>query len=92
MIQSTLREYNASSQLISSVKRMFVESPNARKVMRVWMVNSFQFNGMETQGFPSANSPASFRGTRPAVQNRPSCQTKAKGAFDLLTHHKTKQL
>ena len=31
------------------------------------MVNSFQFNGMETQGFPSANSPAPFRGTGPAV-------------------------
>ena len=67
MIQSTLHAYNASSQLISSVKRMFVESPNARKVTQVGMVNSFQFNGMETQGFPSANSPAPFRGTGPAV-------------------------
>ena len=71
---------------------MFVESPNARKVMRVRMVNSFQFNGMETQGFPSANSPASFHGTGPAVQNHSSYQTKAKGTFDPLTHHKTKQL
>ena len=67
MIQSMLRAYNASSQLISSIKRMFVESPNATKVTRVGMVNLFQFNGMETQGFPSANSPALFRGTGPAV-------------------------
>ena len=35
MIQSALRAYNASSQLISSVKRTFVENPNARRVMRV---------------------------------------------------------
>ena len=41
MIQRTLRAYNASSQLIISVKRMFVENPNARRVMRVGMVNSF---------------------------------------------------
>ena len=67
MIQSTLLAYNASSQLISSVKHMFVESPNATKVTQVRMVNSFQLNGMETQGFPSAKSPASFRDTGPAV-------------------------
>ena len=67
MIQSMLRTYNASSQLISSVKRTFVESPNARKVMRVGMVNSFQLNSMETQGLPSANSPTPFHGKGPAV-------------------------
>ena len=67
MIQSALRAYNVSSQLISSVKHTFVDSPNARKVTRVGMVNSLQFNGMETQGFPSVNSPAPFRGTGPAV-------------------------
>ena len=88
MIQSILHAYNASSQLISSVKRTFVETPNARKVTRVAMVNSFQFNGMETQSFP----PAPFRHTGPAVYNHSSCQTQAKGAFDPLTHHKTKQL
>ena len=67
MIQSMLCAYNASSLLISSIKRMLVESPNARKVMQVGMVNSFQLNGMETQGFPSAKSPAPFRRTGPAV-------------------------
>ena len=41
MIQSALRAYNVSSQLISSVKDMFVESPNARKVMLVGMINSY---------------------------------------------------
>ena len=46
---------------------MFVESPNARKVMRVGMVNSFQLNGMKTQGFPSAKSSAPFCSTGPAV-------------------------
>ena len=67
MIQSTLRAYNASSQLISSVKCTFVENPNARKVTRVGMVNSFQFNGMEIQGIPSANSPVPFHGTGLAI-------------------------
>ena len=67
MIQSTLRPYNASSLLISSIKCTFLESTNARKVMRVGMVNSFQLNGMETQSFPSAKSPAPFRGTGPEV-------------------------
>ena len=67
MIQSVLRAYNASSQLISSIKGTFIESPNARKVMRVGMVNSFQLNDMETQGFPSAKSPAPFCGTGPAA-------------------------
>ena len=32
-IQRMLHTYNVSGQLISSVKRTFVESPNARKVM-----------------------------------------------------------
>ena len=45
------------------------------------VIHSFQFNGMETQGFPSANSPAPFRYTGPAVQNCSSCQTQAKGAL-----------
>ena len=67
MIQSTLCACNASSQLISSVKRMFVESPGARKVTRVRIVNLFQLNGMETQDFPSAKLPTPFRGTGPAV-------------------------
>ena len=67
MIQSALLAYNTSSQLISSVKHTFVESPNVTKVKRVGMVNSFQLNGMETQGFPSAKSPAPFRDTGPAV-------------------------
>ena len=69
MIQSALhtRAYTASSKLISCIKRMFVENLNTSKVMRVGMVNSFQLNGMENQGFPSAKSPAPFRGTGPAV-------------------------
>ena len=45
MMQSTLYAYNASSQLVSSIKGMFVGSPNARKVMQVSMVNQFQLNG-----------------------------------------------
>ena len=67
MIQSTLRAFNASSQLVSSAKGMFVEIPNARLVTRVVMVNPFRLNGMETQGFPSAKPPALFHGTGPAV-------------------------
>ena len=67
MIQSALHAYNASSQLISSVKGTFVEGLNARKAKRVEMVNSFQLNGMEIQVFPSANSPAPFHGTGPVV-------------------------
>ena len=67
MIQSALRTYNASSQLVSSTKGMFVEIPNARLVTRVGMVNPFQINGMETRAFPSAKLPALFRGTGPAV-------------------------
>ena len=67
MIQSALCAYNANSQLISSVKHMFVDSPNTRKVTQVVMINSLKFNGMETQGFPSVNSPAPFRGTGPAA-------------------------
>ena len=64
MMQSALR---ASSQLVSSAKGTFVEILNARLVMRVGMVNPFQLNGMETQGFPSAKPPALFRGIGPAV-------------------------
>ena len=67
MIQSMLCACNASSQLISSVKGTFVESPNARKVTRVRIVNSFQLNGMETQDLPLAKSPTLFRGTGAAL-------------------------
>ena len=67
MMQSTFCAYNASSQLISSVKGMFVESLNVEKVMRVGIVNPFRLNGMETQGFPSAKLPAPFCGTEPAA-------------------------
>ena len=80
---------NASSQLVISVRGTFVESPNARKVMRVGMVNQFQLNGMETQGFPSL---ALFHGTGPTVEKYSSCQAQAKGAFDMLMHCETKQL
>ena len=41
--------YNASSQLISSIKGTFVDSPNARKVTQVRMVILFQLNSMEIQ-------------------------------------------
>ena len=54
MMLSMLHSYNASSQLVDSVKSTFVESPNAREVMQVRMVNPFQLNDMEIQGFPSA--------------------------------------
>ena len=67
MMQSMLRAYNAISQLVSSTKGTFVEIPNARLVTQVGMVNLFQLNGMETQGFPSAKPPALFRSTGPAV-------------------------
>ena len=58
---------NGSSQLISRLKRTFVENPNTRKVMLVGIVNSFQLNGMETQGFPLPEQPTPLRGTGPAV-------------------------
>ena len=67
MIESKLRAYNVSSQLISSIKGTFVESLKARKVTGDGMVNPFRLNSMETQGFPSAKSLAPFRGTGPAV-------------------------
>ena len=92
MMQSMLHAYNASNQMVISIKSMFVESLNARKVMQVGMVNPFPFNSTETQGFPSVKPPTPFCGTRPAIQDHSSCQTHAKGAFDMLTHHKTKQL
>ena len=38
-----------------------------KEVTLVGMVNSFQLNGMEILGFPSAEPPAPFRGTGPAV-------------------------
>ena len=55
--------------MVSSAKGTFVEIPNVRKVMRVGMVNPFQLNSMEIQGFPSAKPPKLFRarGTGPAV-------------------------
>ena len=67
MMQSVLRAYNASSQLVSSTKGTFVEILNARLVTLVGMVNPFRINGMETQGFSSAKSPALFCGPEPAV-------------------------
>ena len=45
MMQNALYAYNASSQLVSSIKGMFVGSPNARKVTQVSLVNKFQLNG-----------------------------------------------
>ena len=41
MMQTVLRAYNASSQLASSAKGMFVEIPNTGLVMRVSMVYPF---------------------------------------------------
>ena len=67
MMPSMLCAYNASSQLVSSAKGTFVEIPNARLVTQVGMVNPFQLNGMETQGFPSAKPPALFHGIGPTV-------------------------
>ena len=48
MMQSALCAYNASSQLVSSIKGAFVKSPNAQKVMWVSMVKAFCLNDMET--------------------------------------------
>ena len=56
------------------------------------VVNLFQLNSTEIQGFLSAKSPTPFHSTRSAVKIVPHAQTKAKGAFDLLTYHETKQL
>ena len=42
--------------IVSSVKDMFIESLNARKVMRVSMVNPFQLNGMEPKAFYYLNN------------------------------------
>ena len=66
MMQSVLCAYNASSQLVS-IKGTFVESPNARKVAWVSMVNPFWLNGMETQGFQSAKPPTPLCSTEPVV-------------------------
>ena len=60
--------------------------------MQVGIVKLFWLNGMEIQGFSSAKPPIPFLGTGPSVYNCSSCQTQANNAFDLLTHHKTKQL
>ena len=57
MMQSLLHAYNVSSQLVSSIKGTFVEILNARLVTQVGMVNPFQLNSMETQGFPLAKTP-----------------------------------
>ena len=54
MMQITLYAYNASSQLVSSVKSKFVDYLNVGKVMQVSMVNPYWINSMETKGFPSA--------------------------------------
>ena len=61
MIQNTLH-----SQLISSIKGTFIESPNARKVTQAGIVNPFKLNSMEIQGLSSAKLPAVFCGTRTA--------------------------
>ena len=45
MMQIALHAYNASSQLVRSIKSTFVEDPNARKVKRVRMVNLYWING-----------------------------------------------
>ena len=37
--------------VVNIVKDMFIESLNARKVMRVSMVNPFWLNGMEPKAF-----------------------------------------
>ena len=50
-MQSMLHTYNVSNQLASSIKGTFIESPNARKIMQVSMVNPFWPNGMETKAF-----------------------------------------
>ena len=54
MMQNVLHAYNASSQLVITIKGTFVENPNTRKVMRVGKINPFLLNSKETQGFPSA--------------------------------------
>ena len=54
VMQITLHAYNATSQLVSGIKGTFAESPNARKVKLVGMLNLLQLYGMEIQGFPSA--------------------------------------
>ena len=63
MMQIMLCAYNVSSQLVSIIKSTFVEDSNSKKVMRVSMVNPYQFNGMEAQGFPSTKPPTLFRST-----------------------------
>ena len=67
MMLSTQRTYNESSTMVISIKGAFVESLNARKAMQVGMVNPFQLNSMETQGFPSAKPTVPFCSKGPAV-------------------------
>ena len=64
---SALHAYNASSQVVSSVKATFIESPNTMKVVGVSMANQFQLNNMEIQGYPLAKPPALLLSTGPAV-------------------------
>ena len=102
MMQSVLFAYNTSSQLVTSIKGTFMESLNTRMGTRVKMVtqirmvtwvsvaNQFWPYGMEAQ--PSAQPPAPFCGTEPAVYNHSSCQTQPKGTFDPLTHRQATQL
>ena len=51
VIQGRAHAYNVSSQLVSSIKGMFTEKLNVRKVMQVNIVNAFCLHGMETMAF-----------------------------------------
>ena len=60
--------------------------------MQVGMVNPFRLNSMEPKAFCQLNHPHQlFHGTGPEVQDGSLCQTQAKGTFDPLMHHNTKQ-
>ena len=68
MMLSTFYAYHVSIPLVISIKGMFVECSNARKVMQKNnMVNPFRLNRMETQDFSSAKPPTTFCGPGPAV-------------------------
>ena len=66
MMQSTLCAHNTSSQLVSNIKGTFAENLNVRIVTQV---------SMETQGFPSAKSPAQGQQYKIVVHARHKLRT-----------------
>ena len=92
MMQITLCVYNASSQLVSSVKSMFVWSLNARKVKQVSMVKPYQINSMKLKAFLQPNHPHHSAAQNQLYKIVLHTRHKLMSTFRSLIRHKTKQL